>query len=229
MLLRSPEFAQASGEAKSAFLSALVRSAYDHNEVIYLQEDDVHQIYMVTAGHVRLSYVMEDGSVILYAILPPGEIFGELGVFDGGAQCDMAMAIGHAAVGGIPVNSFRNLCRTYPELRECLALLIARRHRSYIQLTRIMSLKRLQARIAQALLRIADGLNIHVEYQGRQLLCVGPAITQSDIGLMSRGARGNVNRALKAWEKAGWIVIKNRAILIADRAALEALSFEENS
>lgn len=228
MLLRSLEFARASQEAKSAFTSALTRSTCNHNEVIYLQEDDATHLYVVISGHIRLSYVMEDGSVILYAILPPGEIFGELGIFDGGPQLDMAMAIGRTAIGSIPVTGFRNLCRNFPELNDCLALLIARRHRSYIQLTRIMSLKKLQARIAQALLRIADALDVRANYCGRELPCVGPVVTQSDIGLMSRGARGNVNRALKAWEKAGWIVIKNRAILISDRAALEALSLEEN-
>jgi CRP/FNR family transcriptional regulator, cyclic AMP receptor protein len=229
MLLRSLEFARASNEAKSALMSALARNIYNHNEVIYLQEDDAQQLYLVISGHVRLSYVMEDGSVILYSILSSGEIFGELGIFDGGPQCDMAMAVGRTIIGIIPVKTFRSLCSNLPELRECLALLIARRHRSYIELTRIMSLKRLQARIAQALLRIADGLNACAEYKGRKLLSIGPAVTQSDIGLMSRGARGNINRALKAWEKAGWIVIRNRTIMIADRAALEALSLEENA
>ena len=52
-------------------------------------------------------------------------------------------------------------------------------------------------------------------------------VTQADLGLMARGARGNVNRALKAWERAGWIAIQDRNILILDRNRLEALSVEE--
>ena len=56
--------------------------------------------------------------------------------------------------------------------------------------------------------------------------CVGPVITQADLGLMARGARGSVNRALKSWQRAGWLVVKDRAILIADRAVLEAIAIE---
>jgi hypothetical protein len=44
---------------------------------------------------------------------------------------------------------------------------------------------------------------------------------------MARGARGNVNRALKSWERAGWIAIVDRSIAILDRAKLERLAFED--
>jgi CRP/FNR family cyclic AMP-dependent transcriptional regulator len=45
---------------------------------------------------------------------------------------------------------------------------------------------------------------------------------------MARGARGNVNRALKAWERAGWIAIKDRSIVIVDRTKLENLAIEDD-
>ena len=43
-----------------------------------------------------------------------------------------------------------------------------------------------------------------------------------------RGARGSVNRVLKKWERAGWLVVKDRTILIVNRAALEASTIEED-
>jgi CRP/FNR family cyclic AMP-dependent transcriptional regulator len=39
---------------------------------------------------------------------------------------------------------------------------------------------------------------------------------------MARGARNSVNRILKIWERAGWLAIKDRSILIVNRAAIEA-------
>ena len=91
-----------------------------------------------------------------------------------------------------------------------------------------MSLKRLNARIALSLLRLANGLQDRKLHCGRELLCIGPAVTQTDIGLTARGSRGNVNRALKAWERSGWIVMQNRSILIVNPAALEAHALEED-
>ncbi len=171
---------------------------------------------------------MEDGSAILYAILPAGESFGELGVFDGGKQVDMATALGMTVVAGVSTRVFRALSARYPELNGALAGLVARRYRSYIDLTRNLSLKTLPARVAQALLRLADGLGTTAQHGGREVPIVGSVVTQSDLGLMARGARGNVNRALKTWERLGWIVIRDRAILVVNRSRLEALSFEDD-
>jgi CRP/FNR family cyclic AMP-dependent transcriptional regulator len=152
MFKASSEFARASDEAMSALLAALTRRTYANNEVVYLQEDDAQQLYFVVSGHIRLSYVRDDGSAILYAILPPGDSFGELGIFDGGVHCDMAMGIGNAVVGSVSARKFSALCERFPNLQKCIALLVAQRYRSYIELTRMMSIKTLQGRVAQALL-----------------------------------------------------------------------------
>jgi CRP-like cAMP-binding protein len=227
MFKTSSEFAQASDEARCALLSALSRRTYGNNEVVYLQEEQAQHLYFVISGHIRLSYVMDDGSAILYAILPPGDSFGELGIFDGGVQCDISMGIGNAVVGSVSAKTFISLCERFPNLHKCIALLVARRYRSYIELTRMMSIKTLQGRVAQALLWLADGLATETTYRDRKVPCVGPVVTQSDLGLMARGARGSVNRVLKTWERAGWLVVKDRTILIVNRPALEATTIEE--
>jgi CRP-like cAMP-binding protein len=224
MFVESSEFARASEESRKALLAALSRRSYAHNEVIYLQDDNADRLYFVVSGYVRLSYIMEDGSAVLYGILPGGHSFGELGIFDGGAHCDMAMAVGQTVVGSISIKAFRSITDRFPELHQALTRIVARRYRSYVELTRIMSLKTLPARVAQALLRLADGLGTRVRLNGAELPCVGPVVTQADLGLMARGARGNVNRALKTWERAGWIAIKERSIVVVNRAELENLS-----
>src|SRR6516162_791838 len=107
MFTSSSEFWRINEETKKAVLAALSRRSFGNNEVVYLQDDEAAHLYFVVSGHVRLSYIMEDGSAILFAILPPGESFGELGVFEGGAYCDMATAIGQAVVASIPLKHFR--------------------------------------------------------------------------------------------------------------------------
>ena len=205
-------------------MAAASHRSYRNNEVIYLQDDNASGLYFVVSSYVRLSYLMEDGSAVLYAILPAGDSFGELGVFDGSMHSDMATAIGDTVVAAIPVTTFRSLCERYSEIDSALARLVARRYKSYIDLSRNLTLKALPARVAQALLRIADELGTVTAHCGRALPCIGPVVTQADLGLMARGARGNVNRALKAWERAGWIAIKDRSIVVIDRGRLESLA-----
>lgn len=224
---KNSEFAKISDTAREALLAATVRRTYGDSEFVYLQDDEADHLYFVVSGHIRLSYLMEDGSAILYAILPPGESFGELGVFENNSYCDMATAVGVSVVAGVSARVFKALGEKHPELNTALARLVARRYRSYITLMQNLSLKTLPARLAQALLRLVDQLGTRSNYRNCSASYVGAMVTQADLGLMARGARGNVNRALKSWERLGWIAIQDRSIFILNRAKLEGLAIEE--
>jgi CRP/FNR family transcriptional regulator, cyclic AMP receptor protein len=224
---RSSEFSKVGPEACEALLAAAVKRCYADSEFVYLQDDEADHLYFVAGGHIRLSYLMDDGSAVLYAILPAGESFGELGVFEANSYCDMATAVGPTVVAGVSSKVFRALSERYPQLNAALARLVARRYRSYVTLMQNLSLKSLPARLAQALLRLADQLNTREQFASRDVSYVGSMVTQADLGLMARGARGNVNRALKSWERAGWIAIQDRCIFILNRAKLEGLAIEE--
>jgi CRP-like cAMP-binding protein len=221
------EFGALDPDARAALDRAVTYRMLGPNEFIYLQEDEAHYLYFVRSGHVRLSYLLEDGSPILFGVLPPGESFGELGIFEAGRHADMATSIGTSSIWCVPAAAFRSLRTQHPELGAALARTVARRYRSYILLTRILGLKTLPARLSQCLLRVADGLNDRIAHGNRQVLQVGSFVTQSDLGLMARGARGNVNRALKAWERQGWIAMRDRNILILDRTSLEGVAIDD--
>lgn len=223
------EFAQLAPEIQLKLLRLATRRSFGNNEFIYLQDDDAEHLYFVRTGHVRMSYLLEDGSAVLHGILPPGESFGELGVFEGGPHGDMATAVGSVTTLGVPAAGFRALATEHPELGAALGQVIARRYRSYILLTRDLSLKTLPARLAQAILRLADTVGTRIEVAGRRVACIGPVVTQTDLGLMARGSRGNVNRALKTWERAGWVRLSDRSIVILRRDKLDSLSLEEGS
>lgn len=223
----SSPFANVEPEAVTAMAKASVRRSFGAHEFIYLQDDRANCLYFVVSGHVRLSYLMEDGSVILHALLPPGESFGELGVFDDGTYADMATASGPLVLACVPVAAFWKASKAYPSLSNALSRAVARRYRAYVLLTRDLSLKTLSARLAQALMRLADGLGKETRYRGRTVKCIGSMVTQTDLGLMARGSRGNVNRALKSWERAGLIAFADREIMLLDREGLESLSLDE--
>lgn len=221
----SSGFETLSGVARAALMSTGIRRKLKHNEFVYLQDDDVEALYVVESGHIRLSSLMEDGSAVIYHVLTRGECFGELGVFDGGKHCDMATSLGPSVIVTIPVKAFTAQAAKHPELNLALGRLIAQRYRAYVELTRILSLKSLSARLSQSILRLADSLGTFATYGGRKVPAIGSTITQSDLGLMARGARGNVNRALKDWEQKGWIAIRDREILLLDRNRLNEIWF----
>ncbi|WP_181705346.1 Crp/Fnr family transcriptional regulator [Chthonobacter rhizosphaerae] len=203
------------------------RRSFSNNQIIYFQDDPAEHIYFVQSGHVRLSYLMEDGSAVLLAILAEGSSFGEVAIFEDGPHCDMATASGCTEVCALPLRACRTLADRHPELHRALARLVSRRYRSYVEMTRTLSLRSLQARLACALLRLAESLGTNVAHEGRVVPAIGSFVTQADLGLMSRGARGNINRILKSWREAGWIAATDRQILVLHPARLEALALED--
>lgn len=139
----------------------------------------------------------------------------------------MATSVGESTVICVPRSALQALSRRSCELEQAFVRTIARRYRSYIGLSRILGLKTLAGRLSQCLVRLADVLGECVSYNGREVLQIGPFVTQTDLGSMARGARGNVNRTLKAWEAEGWIAIDHRRILILERNSLENAAFAE--
>ncbi len=199
-----------------------------NQEIIYLQDDYAEHLFCVLSGHVRLSYMMEDGSTVLHDILGPGKYFGELGIFDRGVHADTATAVGNVVLAGICIRAFHGSQEHADEIRGALCKLIAQRYRSYVEVTRNLSLGSLGARLSQALLRLAHSLGEHGNGEHQGSIVIGPMVTQSDLGAMARGTRGNVNRYLKTWEQAGWVSLQNRRIYIKNKGALEMLAFESD-
>jgi CRP-like cAMP-binding protein len=193
---------------------------YGPNSVIYFQEDDTECLYLVVTGYVRQTYINENGVVTLTSVVPRGHIFGEAGLLDSGPHLDTAFTVGTTEVMQITRGSLKQVMDTHPELREALSGMVSRRYRSYMAMTRALYLPSLSLRLAHVLLQIADVLGNQIRYRGVMIDCIGPIITQQDLGSMARGTRENVNKTLRGWEKAGILALEDRHILLTDRAQL---------
>lgn len=206
---------------RKELLAASTRRFVTSNQFIYFQEDKAESLYFVYLGHVRLSYLMEDGSAVLLDVLSPGASFGEVAIFGDGTYCDTASAIGDTVISVLPLKVCRELANQYPELDRILAGLLARRYRSYVDITNGLSRKSLAARLAGGILRLADSLGETIEIRGRCYPSIGAYVNQSDFGMIARGARGNINRILRQWRENGWIDQVDRALVVLQRSRLE--------
>ena len=221
------EFVDLPCQVKDAIARRSIVRTYSNNSVIYLQEDDAKSIHFVVSGYVRLSYLMEDGTAILYSIVPPGHSFGELAVLDRGRYPDTASAVGTTQVLSAKPELIGGNYSGHDEVQVALSKLVMKRYRTYIDATKGLFLKTLQARLALSLLRLVDTLAETTKYCGAQKMCLGPSVNQSDLGAMARGTRGNINRILKSWQSNNWIAIERRKIIILDRQSLLDLTYED--
>jgi CRP-like cAMP-binding protein len=201
------------------------QQSYPGNSVIYYQDDPTTTFYVLVRGHVRQSYINENGMVTLISVVPPGRSFGESGCLDEAPHCDTAFTIGPTDVISIDLAGLRsNVCAD--EMRHALGRIMARRYRSHVELTRALYLPTLSLRLSHTLLRLIENLGNAIRYRGQVVECIGPIVTQQDLGSMARGTRENVNKTLRGWEKQGIIALEDRHILILDRARLEQIEVD---
>ncbi len=66
---------------------------FSDGDVIFLESDATNSLYFLSQGNIELSKAAEHGPVML-AMLEPGEMFGEIGIMDGGPRSTMAVAVG---------------------------------------------------------------------------------------------------------------------------------------
>lgn len=201
-----------------------VRQQLSGNAVVYYQDDPTTHLYLLVKGYIRLSYISENGIVTLLSMATPGQSFGESGCLESLPHCDTAFTVGATEIITLDCSTLRDGSETALELERCMARIMARRWRSHVDFTRALYLPNLNLRLSHALLRLLDDVGNKIKFRGQMVGCLGPVITQRDLGSMARGTRENVNKTLRGWEEDGIIALEDRHILVLDRDALENIS-----
>ncbi|MEO9739334.1 MULTISPECIES: Crp/Fnr family transcriptional regulator [Alphaproteobacteria] len=213
------------GKLEDDLLANARRNVLPDGGVIYLQDDPADVLFIVVSGYVRLSYILEDGTSILYAVVPPGNSFGELGVLDRSVYQDTASAIGPVSYLTLRADLFHSGCSDGAKLMRGLNDLVVERYKTYIESTKVLYMGNLTSRLGLSIIRLAQMMKQRIVLDESEYEYLGPVVTQSDLGSMARGTRGNVNRILKKWQQSGLITIVDRKIILLKPRQLEQECF----
>ena len=96
-------------------------------EIVFSEGDLGDAIYLLKTGHVRLYRLTEDGKELTLAILGPGDVFGELALFDEARRQTFAEALEPSHICAASVEDFTRLMSHKPQLTMMVAGEIARR------------------------------------------------------------------------------------------------------
>ena len=171
----------------------------------------------VCKGSVRISVPSEKGQDAIFNVIPPGEVFGEIALLDGGARTADAIAIENAELLIIDRRDFIPLVRENPDVAmKLIEMLCARLRRTSAQVEDIIFLG-LPKRLAKALLQ----LNADVRRQDGEI-----GVTQRDLGQMIGVSRESVNKQLQDWQHRGWLKLRRGSLKILVLSALEDIAAE---
>ena len=90
---KAPLFAALDDAAAASLRSAMAPVKINRGGVLFAEGDAGDQVYVVVEGKLKLGTSSSDGRENLLSILGPGEMFGELSLFDPGPRTSTATAV----------------------------------------------------------------------------------------------------------------------------------------
>jgi CRP-like cAMP-binding protein len=208
LLADTPLFASLPAEALASIARAAQTRQLTRNDVLFRQDDEATELFVVEHGRVAIAARSDDGRESLMALMEPGDLFGEMGLFDGVRSAD-ARALEPSTVVAVPYEPVRQILEQQPQLLWEIVRLLTARLRAVDEALSDTVFLDVPGRTAKRLLDLAgDGDEFQLP------------ITQEELAGMVGASRERVNKAIAQFVRLGWLEQQERTYRISDREKL---------
>ena len=209
---QAPLFAALDDEAAEALKATMTRTEIGRGQVLFSEGDPGDRLYVITSGKVKLGRASGDGRENLLAVLGPGEMFGELSLFDPGPRTMTATAVAETQLFGLKHESLSTILSGRPEVSKSLLAALAQRLRRTNAHLADLVFTDVPGRVAKALLDLSERFGRPVEGG----ILVSHDLTQEELAQLVGASRETVNKALADFATRGWLKLEARAVLLQD-------------
>jgi CRP/FNR family transcriptional regulator, cyclic AMP receptor protein len=217
LLGRVPVFETLSPPDLEQVAQVAVPRSFRAHQVIFREGDASDTCYVVERGHARAVREHADGRSIALAHFGPGDIFGELAMFDDERRSATVEAIEDVAAIAILGADMRRLLREHADLSYKLVISLGRRLRETNERLARQSFQTVQSRVAGVLAQLVEQARAEGAEDGDILVIC----TQAEVAQLAGSSRESASRFLAVLERAG-IVSQGRGRLTVHQP--EALS-----
>jgi CRP-like cAMP-binding protein len=217
LLSRIPVFAELGADDLGRVAQVAVPRAYDGQHVIFREGDDSDTCYIVRSGHARAIRQHSDGRTITLARFGPGDIFGELAMFDDERRSATVEALDDLNTVAIPGSAMRRLLERHPEIAVKLVIALGRRLRAANERLSRQSFQTVQSRVAAVLDQLVEQARAEGEGGRNDVLVTA---TQAELAQLAGSSRESASRFLAVLERAGVISQGRGRLTVHDPAAL---------
>ena len=216
VLSSAPLFAALDAEASAALRASMENITIAKGDVLFHEGQLGDRMYIITEGKVKLGHTAPDGRESILAILGPGELLGELSLFDPGPRTATAVALTDLTALGLGHAALRPWLTGRPEVAESLLQALAQRLRRTNDALADLVFSDVPGRVAKALLELGDKFGqqmpdgVHVTHD----------MTQEELAQLVGASRETVNKALADFATRGWIKLESRSVVLIDTERL---------
>jgi CRP-like cAMP-binding protein len=202
-------------------LAAVAREdTYRPRDHVFMEDDPADWFCIVRTGRVKIFRSARGGKEVVLELLGPGEPFGGVAVIERRPYPASAQATEASLVLRIPREPIVALAERYAGVIRAMALMIGRRLRAAHESVRSLSVDPVEARLAAALLRLAerDG------ERGAHGVTLPYHLTRQSLADMTGTTVETAIRIVSRWQKDRLVRDAGGRLVLADTDALRAIA-----
>ena len=209
---RAPLFTALDEAAAISLRASMDTVKIAKGSILFKEGDDGEHLYVIIDGKLKLGTSSGDGRENLLSILGPGEMFGELSLFDPGPRTSTATAVTDAKLLSLSHERVIPWLKQNPEVSLQLLTRLSQRLRRTNEAVGDLVFSDVPGRVAKALIDLGDRFG-KTSPEG---LLVNHDLTQEELAQLVGASRETVNKALADFAGRGWLKLDGRSVLITD-------------
>ncbi len=178
------------------------------------------ELFVVVSGHLKIETEKKAGDTVLFDVVGPGDIFGELALLTGRPRAANVVAIGDCELVAIDYRDLRDLIERNSSVALSLLANLANRIIDFGDSVRSFAVAGLEPRLARRVCLLAKRQMV----SGDETVTLDLHLTQREWAQMSGVSREAINRQFREWASRGWVEISEGEVKVLDFAALESLA-----
>jgi CRP-like cAMP-binding protein len=202
-------------------LAALARTRiYKPRETIVEKGDPARELYVLLRGRAKVVTRGADGSDTGLNVMGPGEVFGEIAIFDGRPRSATVSTLEECEMAVLDIDAFQDFLAAHASIGIKLLVVLARRVRDLTTRLEDRTFLEVPARLAKQLLWLAEkhgersGAGAHIELR----------LSQQELGDLIGATRESVNKYLSEWTRSGVLRQQRDRMEIFDLEALRSIA-----
>jgi CRP/FNR family transcriptional regulator, cyclic AMP receptor protein len=209
---RAPLFSALDDAEASSLRESMVLVKVSKGNTLFKEGDDGNRLYVVLEGKLKLGITSNDGRENLLSILGPGEMFGELSLFDPGPRTATATAVTDARLLSLAHDQVIGWVSEHPKVSLQLLGRLAQRLRRSNEVLADLVFSDVPGRVAKAIMDLGERFGVK-KVDG---LYVNHDLTQEELAQLVGASRETVNKALADFAGRGWVRLEPRSVVVLD-------------
>jgi CRP-like cAMP-binding protein len=221
LLGRVPVFSTLEHDDLERIAGLAVPRTFEPGQIVFREDDASDTCYIVRSGRARAVREHPDGRTITLATFGPGDIFGELAMFEDELRSATVEAVQLTNVVAVLGPDMRRLMVEHPQISIRLVVALGRRLRETNDRLAKQSFQTVQSRVAVVLGELVAQAVAAGAPEREVLVCA----TQADLAKLAGSSRESASRFLAILERAGVISQGRGRLVVHNPAALEGYVF----